>query len=127
MRRETQLRLRSNRSASSSWLIPKLLCSAATSHPCSMADSASADRSERLSTRASASPISHTVAATVSWPSRRRTRTRLWPSTTTYIPGSEPATTTIGTCCPRSESDASSRRSLPGRRTRNPSYLRSSC
>jgi hypothetical protein len=76
-RRDTQLALRSKRRASSSWSRPKLDCSSASSHPCSSADSDSAVRIDRLSSRASASSVDHTAALTVSSPSRRAARTRL--------------------------------------------------
>ncbi len=45
-RRVTQLTHRSNWSLSSSKLLPKLRCSSDSNHPCSRADSASADRIE---------------------------------------------------------------------------------
>jgi hypothetical protein len=82
-RRDTQLELRSNRRASSSWPRPKLDCSSRSNHPCSNADSASLVRNDRLSISASASLIDHTVAVTRSWPSLCSARTRLCPSTTT--------------------------------------------
>jgi len=65
-RRDTQLGLRSKRSASSSWLIPKLVCSSLSNQPCSRADSASAERRDRLSSRASASLMLHSAATTMS-------------------------------------------------------------
>lgn len=65
-RRDTQLGLRAKRAASSSWPRPKTDCSSASSHPCSSADSASAERNERHSTNASTSVIDHTVAWTTS-------------------------------------------------------------
>jgi len=125
-RRETQLGLRSNRSASSSWPKPWLSDSADSSHPCSRADSGAELRMDRASTSASASLRSHCVAWTRSWPRRRRARTRLWPSMTTYLPASCAATTTIGTCWPLSAIDPRSLRSRSGRRTRRLSYRRSS-
>jgi len=63
-RRETQLGLRSNRSASSSWPKPWLSDSADSSHPCSRADSGAELRMDRASTSASASLRSHWVART---------------------------------------------------------------
>jgi hypothetical protein len=121
-RRDTQLGLRSSCLASSSWLLPRLVCSSSSSHPCSSADSASSQRRLRARSSASASPSSHTAAVTMSLPKRLRARTRLYPSITTYRPGSPgEAITTIGTCCPCSESEPRSLLSLPGRRTRSPS------
>jgi hypothetical protein len=76
-RRDTQLGLRSNRFASSSWPRAKTDCSSCSNHPCSSADSASAERNDRLRTNASTSLIDHTVAWTTSWPSRASERTRL--------------------------------------------------
>lgn len=124
-RRDTQLGLRQSRSDSSATAIPPS-CSASISHACSMAVSASSARCECRRSRASASLTSHTVARTVSSRSRRRARTRLWPSITTYRAGSTAATTTIGTCWPTSDKEPSSRRSFSGRRTRSPSCRRSS-
>jgi len=97
-RRDTQLALRSNRRDSSSWSSPKLDCSSASSHPCSSADSDSLQRMARTKSSASASPMSHTVACTTSWPSLLSARSRLCPSTTTYRPSCAAGTTTIGTC-----------------------------
>lgn len=97
-RRDTQLALRSNRRASSSWSRPKLDCSSASIHPCSSADSDSLLRIDRTSSSASASPMSHTVACTVSCPSLFSARTRLCPSMTTKRLSSAARTTTIGTC-----------------------------
>jgi hypothetical protein len=95
---DTQPTLRSNRFARSSWLRGRFR-SSSSSHPCSIAVSASAVRKDRSRSRASASLMSHTVAWTVSDPSRCNRRTRLWPSITWYRPGSsKSATTTIGTC-----------------------------
>jgi hypothetical protein len=61
---------------------------------------------------ASASGISRMMAATVSRFSRRRQRTRLWPSTTTYTESA--VTTTMGICWPASANDARRRRSRVG-------------
>lgn len=124
-RRDTQLGLRQSRSDSSATAMPPS-CSASMSQACSMAVSASSARCECRRSRASASLASHTVARTVSSRSRRRARTRLWPSITTYRPGSAAATTTIDTCWPTSDKEPSSRRSFSGRRTRSPSCRRSS-
>lgn len=82
-RRETQLTLRSNRRASSSCSSPKLDCSSASNHPCSSADSLSAERIDRISSNASTSSMSHTVACTRSCPSFLSARNRLCPSITT--------------------------------------------
>jgi hypothetical protein len=65
-RRDTQLGLRPNDRANASWLIPKPRCNARSSQPCSKALSPSPVRSDRDSSRASASPMSHTVARTTS-------------------------------------------------------------
>jgi len=117
-RRDTQLGLREKRKASFSWLRPPSY-RVSTSQACSMAVSASSARCACRSSRASASLRSHTVASTVSWRSLRRARQRLKPSMTTYLPACAAATTTIGTCWPTSESEASSRLSFSGRRTRS--------
>ena len=67
-RRNTQLVLRSNRRANSSRPYPKRCSSSASSQPSSSAVSRSPQRSERSSTRASASLIGQTTASTVSRP-----------------------------------------------------------
>lgn len=118
-RRDTQLGLRSKRSASSSCPSPKLDCSSDRSHPCSSADSASADRSDRARSSADSSSSSHAVAQAVSRPRRFSARTRLYPSTTTKRSPVTPATTTIGACCPCAASDDSTCRSFAGRLTRS--------
>ena len=75
-RRDTQPGLRSNRFARSSWLSGRFR-SSWSSHPCSIAVSASAVRRARSRSRASDSLMSHTVAWIVSAPSRRIRRARL--------------------------------------------------
>jgi hypothetical protein len=73
---ETQLTLRSKRFAMSSWVSGRFR-STWSNHPCSIAVSRFAERMDLSRTRASVSLISHTVARTVSAPSRFRRRTRL--------------------------------------------------
>lgn len=116
---DTQLGLRPSRVASSSPLSPWRSLSSRKSHPLSSALSLADWRWPRSAKSASASETGHTIADTVSRPSRRRARRRRCPSITTYRPGSSAsATTTIGTCWPLSDSDPSSRRSASARRTR---------
>jgi len=119
-RRDTQLGLLSNRAASSSSPHPALAASSVSSHPCSSGVSPRATRSERTSTSASASPIVQTTARTVSCPNRASARTRAYPSMSTKRSGAAAGTTTTGVCCPRSESEANSRRSASRLRTRKP-------
>ena len=83
-RRDTQLTLRSKRRASASSAKPWSSCSVRSSQPCSSALSVASVCSSCRKISASGSGISQITAATVSRCSRRRQRTRLWPSTTTY-------------------------------------------